>query len=256
MENITIVVPAGSRDHSNPKLLCTPTQWTDIATFFLANYVAHAATVKSVPGESPMSVALTVIVALVFPTSGIIRALGATYQCAVFADTPLKTAARAKALCTVVRTSTWKPQTGDIVECLGFRTTEKTKDAVLHDPEFEFLDWKEAAVNDNRLWRLLMGHLPQSSKLLDRKKARANDSPFWRWSKGHVPLLSKLVEIRNKLIEQDRARFSKTFKMSSSSIDKAELKVPALMVKIFSQAGMEPYGEPFFVPSVSNRNVC
>jgi len=46
MENITIVVPAGSRDHSNPKLLSTPTQWTDIATFFLANYVAHAATVK------------------------------------------------------------------------------------------------------------------------------------------------------------------------------------------------------------------
>ncbi len=148
-ENITFVVPAGSENHGNPKLLCTPTQWTDIVTFFFANFVAHAATVQSVPGEPVLSVTINIVVALIFPASGIIRALRAIYRFAVFAGTPLKTAARAKALCTVVRTSDWIPQTGDEVECLGLRTTERIDDAVLNDPDYQFLDWKEAKVNIN-----------------------------------------------------------------------------------------------------------
>ena len=36
-QNITITVPQGTTNHGNQKLLCTPSKWTDIATFFLAN---------------------------------------------------------------------------------------------------------------------------------------------------------------------------------------------------------------------------
>ncbi len=69
LQNITITVPIGTTNHSDPRLLCTPTKWTDIVVFFLGNYVAHAATVKSLPGEPMLSVLFAGSAALLFPTS-------------------------------------------------------------------------------------------------------------------------------------------------------------------------------------------
>lgn len=86
----------------------------------LANFVAHAATVKSIPGEVALSASWALILALALPASGVRKGLTAIHQRAVLADTPLKTAARAQALCMVVRTSEWKPQTGDVVEILDY----------------------------------------------------------------------------------------------------------------------------------------
>ncbi len=48
------------------------------------------------------------------------KGLTAIHQRVVLADTPLKTVARAQALCMVVRTSEWNPQTGDVVEILDY----------------------------------------------------------------------------------------------------------------------------------------
>ena len=45
-QNITIEVPAGTTNHGNLHLLCTPAQAQDILVFFAANYFARAATVK------------------------------------------------------------------------------------------------------------------------------------------------------------------------------------------------------------------
>src|SRR2546423_328016 len=56
LENITITVPNGTTDHGDPHLLCLPAKWSDIALFFFGNYLAHAATVKSLPGEPALSV--------------------------------------------------------------------------------------------------------------------------------------------------------------------------------------------------------
>lgn len=111
---ITITVAQGTSNHGNPKLLCTPSKWMGIAMFFLANSVAHAATVKLVPGELALSACLALVFALFFPVSGIRRGLSANYQTAVLANTLLKTAARAKALSMVFRTIDWRPQTGDL----------------------------------------------------------------------------------------------------------------------------------------------
>ena len=138
-QNDTLIVPNGTHNQGNPKLLCTPTQWNDIAAFFLANFVTHAATVKSVPGESAIASFWRVVFALLFPASGIITALSAIYHGAVFADTPLQTATRARALCMVVRTAEWKPRDGDVVECHGVWVTDKFRDAVKDKPGFESL---------------------------------------------------------------------------------------------------------------------
>lgn len=71
LQDITIVVPEGSSNHGDPNLLCTPSAWTDIITFYVGNYLAHAATVISLPGEPTFSTVKVALSALLFPTSGL-----------------------------------------------------------------------------------------------------------------------------------------------------------------------------------------
>ena len=92
-----------------------------MAKFLLANYVAHAATLKSLPGESTSSVLRNVVCSLLFPVSGVKRGVNAIYQCATFAKTPLEAAAKAGVLCMVVRTPQWKPEHGDVVKIVDVR---------------------------------------------------------------------------------------------------------------------------------------
>ena len=221
-ENITIPVPDGSSNHGNPNLLCTPTKWTDIATFFLANFVAHAATVKSLPGEPIVPATANVMIALLFPASGIIRALSAIWQYAVFAATPLKTAARARALCMVVRTRTWKPQTGDTSQLLGFNASDEFKNSVVHERGFEFLNLREA---------------------------KTDDRPFWiKWTATN--LLELELSLLEKLLTKLGAKREKSIRESKNASDKAEQKVPTLVVKSPGKESQLLYN-PFFVPSVS-----
>ena len=121
-EVISIEVPKGTRlQGSNPQVLCTPSKWTDVATFLLANYVAHAATLKSLPGESILSALKNIVLSLIFPISGVKRGLNAIFQFAIFAKTPLEVAAKANALCMVIRAPDWKPERGDVVEMTELR---------------------------------------------------------------------------------------------------------------------------------------
>ncbi|KAF7367617.1 Pogo transposable element [Mycena sanguinolenta] len=102
--NITIPVPEGTSDHGNPSILCTPTNWTSILSFFFGNYIAHAATTLASPGEELFEYALAVVMVLLFPSAGVDRGLDAIFRCAVFAKDDLTRAARAGALCMVIRT--------------------------------------------------------------------------------------------------------------------------------------------------------
>jgi hypothetical protein len=72
--------------------------------FFLANYVAHATTVRATPGESFLSILLKSIAALLFPFSGVMKGFGAVLQHAVTYNNPLETASKAGALCVIERT--------------------------------------------------------------------------------------------------------------------------------------------------------
>ncbi|KAF7367615.1 hypothetical protein MSAN_00825000 [Mycena sanguinolenta] len=107
--NITIPVPEGTSDHGDPSILCTPTNWTNILSFFFGNYIAHAATTLASPGEELFEYALTIVTALLFPSAGVERGLDAIFRRAKFAKDDLTRAARAGALCIVIRTDDWKP---------------------------------------------------------------------------------------------------------------------------------------------------
>lgn len=159
-ENITITVPKGTRlQGSDLQTLCTPSKWTDVAKFLLANYIAHAATLKSLPGESTSSVLRNIVCSLLFPVSGVIRGVKAICQCATFAKTPLEAAAKANALCMVVRTSEWKPEHGDIVKIVNVREPQKKP------------WWREDGRSDSRAERVEAGvrlRLAKANRLLNR----------------------------------------------------------------------------------------
>lgn len=102
MSNITL--PTGTSNHGDPDLLCLPTKWTDVIIFFLGNYLAHAATLRSVPGRSMYQSFFAMLKALFFPVSGVILGVRGITSFASLAKTDLQVAARAGALCKVIRT--------------------------------------------------------------------------------------------------------------------------------------------------------
>lgn len=59
--------------HYDSGLVCTQADWHDILLFILANYVSHAFTVKAYPGETSPDTALAIILALLFPYTGIVE---------------------------------------------------------------------------------------------------------------------------------------------------------------------------------------
>lgn len=111
--NFTLPVPAGSTNHGDPHLLCTPPSWTDYAVFFLTNYVAHVATVISSPGQGLPETLLTALMAFFFPCSGVVRAVRFIWWHASTERDALRRAARAGALCMVVRDSSSRKRGGD-----------------------------------------------------------------------------------------------------------------------------------------------
>lgn len=108
-KNITITVPNGTTYHQDPDELCLPASWTDIATFFGANYLAHVATVRSRSTESTLEAFLRAAFCLFFPAFGLSAALAMIVSCAAFAPCYIQKATRAGALFMVVRNKEWQP---------------------------------------------------------------------------------------------------------------------------------------------------
>jgi hypothetical protein len=106
--NITIPVPDGSTLYGDT-VLCTPGSPRDILIFYVANYFAHALTVKSYPGESGH---VKYLLALFYPVFGLLRGLNAIARHGRFRKGVLAQAAQSGALCMVVRNGEWEPDDG------------------------------------------------------------------------------------------------------------------------------------------------
>ncbi|KAL3302029.1 nacht domain-containing protein [Colletotrichum asianum] len=91
------------------KLLCQETKWTDVVVFYLGNYIAHAATITTRPGQSTLITVVTMIGAVLLPGTGIWNGMKAILSLARFAPTDLQTAARAGALYAVVKDNNNQP---------------------------------------------------------------------------------------------------------------------------------------------------
>ncbi|KAF2994280.1 hypothetical protein E8E13_003099 [Curvularia kusanoi] len=95
-------LPPGITNHGDSKLICFPAKWTDVATFFLGNYVAHAITIVPQPGQSACEALKNMIFAALYPVNGIRTGFQAIFSKANLESTDLRKAAKAGALCRVV----------------------------------------------------------------------------------------------------------------------------------------------------------
>lgn len=84
------------------QVVCRPTEWTDVAKFFVFNYGLHALTVVSAPGSGILELIANTAVAIVLPFSGTVKAITAIYRLARSEPNPLETAQKAGALCMVI----------------------------------------------------------------------------------------------------------------------------------------------------------
>ncbi|KAF9029408.1 hypothetical protein BDZ89DRAFT_1038492 [Hymenopellis radicata] len=114
-----ITLPDNVTNHGEPNLLCTPSTGYTVFSFILANYVMHAATTQTFPGESPFHQLLSFVTALLFPATGVSRGVNTIARGILVTVNrkhgDLQKAAAAGALCMVVRTENWRPVLGHAI---------------------------------------------------------------------------------------------------------------------------------------------
>jgi hypothetical protein len=124
--------------------LCKSASAKDILLFFVGNYAAHAGTVISRPGQSTLMTIVTLVAAVILPGTGVFTGVMAMMSLAFFAPTELTKAARAGALCIVVKTCRAYPSEYDEEQRTGHpppvaqhsetAASERVGSAVAHGP--------------------------------------------------------------------------------------------------------------------------
>ena len=134
VENVTVTVPEGSRYLNGTHTFCAPSSARNVLVFLLGNYFAHAATIKSVPGETTHDGLVGIFVALFCPTAGIVRALESISRFNWRPKSELQQALQAGALCTVVRNKSWTPHDGDRPRDMLYRGFKEGNGGKCHKP--------------------------------------------------------------------------------------------------------------------------
>lgn len=116
--NFTIELPAGTTNHGDDRLICTPAKWSDFIVFYATNYFIHAATLPTVPGETKREITFAILNALFIPGSGALRAIRRLifHPALKYRRTPLERALLASALCMVVSDASIDSADGDFNE--------------------------------------------------------------------------------------------------------------------------------------------
>lgn len=100
--NFTVVVPEGTSNHGDPKLICLIPHWHDYLVFYLTNYLVHAATLVTFPGQSVSESISYALAALLLPSYGVLRIVKLLFIRPGWEKDPLRRAASAGALYMVV----------------------------------------------------------------------------------------------------------------------------------------------------------
>ena len=115
------------------QVVCGQTNWYDLVWFYFANYVLHALSVRSLPGENTLSSAAFKFCCLLIPYTGLRRGLCLIARASNLDGHRLQAAARANALCMVIRNEDWRPENGEVVP--NCRIQKPTVDTQTHVSE-------------------------------------------------------------------------------------------------------------------------
>ena len=115
------------------EVYCSPAHWYDVVWFYFTNYLLHALSVRSLPGENAIQSTVFKFCCLLVPYTGVRRGLCLVSRASNLAANDLQAAARATALCMVVRLPDWRPKEGDsipdcYIEVENDASSEKAKE--------------------------------------------------------------------------------------------------------------------------------
>lgn len=119
--SIRIVDENGIVHLKNGDIYCRNVEWNDVLLFYLLNYITHAFTLKSFPGDGVLYSASLNVLSLIFPYAGILKAWDSIRWSNPTEKSDLEKAKRAGALCIVGRADDWRPVGGERVWCWNER---------------------------------------------------------------------------------------------------------------------------------------
>lgn len=100
---------------------CRSLRWPEIMQFILFNYVLHAVTILSRPGDGIISSTYSRLIVFLLPLVGMVRAVQVIHRFARGEGTPLHIAIRAQALCMIgpaVSTTLFLRLFANLIPCL------------------------------------------------------------------------------------------------------------------------------------------
>ena len=106
---------------------CQPTRWYDVVWFIFTNFILHALSVRSLPGEKSLTSTVFKFCCFLVPYTGVRRGLCLILRASNLAGNDLQSAASANALCMVIRSPEWRPSNGQVVEGCTFKTLDQSK---------------------------------------------------------------------------------------------------------------------------------
>ncbi|KAL9610932.1 MAG: hypothetical protein Q9167_004410 [Letrouitia subvulpina] len=129
-----------TNEGNGSRVYCEKTKWYDVLWFIFSNYLLHALSVRSLPGENFVSSTVFKLCCFLIPFTGIRRGLGLILRATNLAPNDLQAAARANALCMVIRTPEWRPKEGEVIQgCqvdnVGTSTTALAQESGIADLE-------------------------------------------------------------------------------------------------------------------------
>ncbi|KAF2397674.1 hypothetical protein EJ06DRAFT_132453 [Trichodelitschia bisporula] len=206
-QTFNVSVPEGFTVTNRGNYFCVlPASWFSVMVFYLGNYAAHAATLITYPGEPPIYIVAAVVYALFFPTTGIVRGLNAVFRHARFPwgeQTDMRSAARAGALCMVVRTPLWRDEQKPVSSNVS--QTALASEEVAEKPQGHSEHVARAVEENLKVeWKIIEGawckELPQLwpffDTSLERPKAampKPENRPWWR------KMFDELIDLERKV---------------------------------------------------------
>lgn len=207
---------------------CERTDWYDVCWFFFANYILHALSVPALPGEKFYSSLVFKFCCFLLPYTGIRRGLGLILRASNLSSNDLQRAARAQALCMVIRTSDWRPQNGETINGCQIDLTRTDDNPTLtsnSEPLNGYRLEKATTTNSEKALR------PETT--LGPEKTAGNDTPMQskplkiqiRDPYTRRPVTGLIGRLAQILIESDNFKSSTP---SKSVIDYKNVKIQGL----------------------------
>ena len=235
-------------------VVCTPTNWYDIVWFYFANYVMHALSVRSLPGENLFTSITFKFACLLIPFTGIRRGLCLIARASNLTRNDLQAAARANALCMVIRGEEWRPLNEQEVSGCKIERVERnsTEDGNVSEATLTHVGAteKESEIRVEKLGEKKAQEVQEPTAIVKPTPTMSTTASAEEGSGSVAFRLSDCYDPPkdNNFLDKLYRWFVQTYKFGRSSLSKS-IRLDPEYVKVHGLCNLAPGYELAYVPS-------